>query len=444
MDIFLKWSMQEVKKFSWNTKRGLIAYSVLILFLSKGIIDWLKIPVFPVFPLFAILILVVPTAVHVFLWLIVRNIYYDFNILTVAFGISAGESSGDYYREIKKRFKRHICEYRIKSKVKVVELPDDVSFSDAASAEKYIIQKGMRLLIWGHTTEGTSNNVSQSQFNVRFSYQFNLRKNQKRTDFTEQVGLSLPGRAWGISAGNSLSELLVVSGNIIETSLYILGMCFATVPSKDYGMIAVEIFEDLRNILRKRRPDQDFPNLSAIEDKVKLNLEKLYNSLADYYSFINENPDEAIKYYEKLIAINQNNFSAHQGMALFKWLKGDREAAEYHTKRLLRIDPNASPGRLNKAFFLLYDRRYDEAWDQYKKIPALETLNVIEIICFIEREFEKMPDNLGLFFIAGWLNFNYGDHDRGKQQIQDFLNRAAGSENLTVFISEAIRIIGVR
>src|SRR3989338_4396726 len=154
--------LRELKSFEWQTKSGWLGYSSGIFLLSVFLIfslQQIKVPL----NLYLILgIFAVPQATHSLLWWIKRNFFYDSAVLTIAFAIATEESSKEYYREIKKRFKEQLATHNLQSRLKVKELPSDVNFADAKTAEEFIVKKGIRLLIWGNTIEGNLNNEPQS------------------------------------------------------------------------------------------------------------------------------------------------------------------------------------------------------------------------------------------------------------------------------------------
>ena len=162
--------IKELKEFEWQTKIGWLGYSVGIFIFSAAIIITLQQVKVPINLYWTLGIFLVPQIVHSATWFIKRNFFYDPSILTVAFAITTEEASKNYYREVKKRFKEQIATYKLQDRLKIRELPSDISFSDANTAEKFITRKGIRLLVWGNTIEGNLNNAPFTQFNIKLSY----------------------------------------------------------------------------------------------------------------------------------------------------------------------------------------------------------------------------------------------------------------------------------
>jgi len=436
--------LRELKGLEWSSKRGGFIYALVLFFLSSTIIPILGNTGISIGSKWVIITLLGLQIIHLIAWLIKRNYFYDASILTVAFAITTEENSHSYYREIKKRFREQIATYKLQEDVRIKELPTDINFSDAKSAETFIVKKGIRLLVWGNTTEGNIGNAPFSQFNVKLTYQHGVIDKEKQKKFVDDIGMAIQRRMWGIRQPDSFFHLVVVSGNVFEISLYTLGACLATAPNVIYLLKSVDVFEILQGILKTRRQDINFPNLQFVKQKTRSSLRDAYTSLLIFYGDRLKNLDKAIEYADKAIKIDENNFNAHQNMAVFQWLKGNKDKARFYTERAWHIRPGHPLPRFNKAFFFIYDRKYEQGLKQYKKIQYAGDTNIVDVIEFLEKEFEKFEDNLGLLFVAGWLNIQYADQIRGTTQLEEFLERAGNSSIYTVLIAETQKVLSNR
>lgn len=151
--------------------------------------------------------------------------------------------------------------------------------------------------------------------------------------------------------------------------------------------------------------------------------------------------DRAIKYADKAIKIDENNFNAHQNMAVFQWLKDNKDGARYHTDRAWHIIPGHPLPRFNRAFFLICDKKYEQGLEQYKRIEYVGNTNIVDVIEFLEKEFEKHRNNHGLLFVAGWLNVQYADQVRGTAQLKEFLELSGADPIYAVLVAEAQKVL---
>lgn len=429
--------IKELRGLEWASKRGAFVYALALFFLSATIISIFYKTGVVLGPKWTIVTILGLQIVHAVAWTIKRNYFYDPNTLTLAFAITTEDASQNYYREIKKKFREQIATHRLQDDIRVKELPSDISFSDAKSAEAFIVKKGIRLLVWGNTSEGNISNAPFSQFNVKLSYQHGVINKEKQKKFVDDIEMAIQRRVWGIRQPDSFFHLAVVSGNVFEISLYTLGACLATIPNVNYLLKSVDIFERLADILKTRKQDINFPNLQLVKQKVRSFLRDAYTFLSNRLKDI----DKAIEYADKAIRMDENNFNAHQSMALFQWLKGNKDKAHFHTERAWRIRPGHPLPRFNKAFFLIYDRKYEQGLKQYKKIQYVGDTNIVDVIEFLEKEFEKFEDNLGLLFVSGWINIQYADQVRGTAQLKTFLEKSKSDASYSILRDEVRKIL---
>jgi len=435
--------LRELRGIEWPTKTGWVIYSFAIFLLSWLIIMLLKQIGIALGPLLVGWILGGLQVAHFIAWVMKRNFFYDPDVLTIAFAVATEEASRSYYKEIKKKFREQITAHKLQDDIKVKELPTDVNFTDAKSAEAFILKRGIRLLVWGNTTEGNVVNIPFSQFNIQISYQYRALSKVRQEEFKKDIRTAIQRRMWGVRQSESFLHLAVVSGNILEISLYTLGACLATIPRVDYLLRSIDIFENLQNLLKERKQDLNFPNLQAVKQKTRSLLRDAYTFLVSYY-MDSKDLDGATRYAGKAIEIDENNFIAHQNMARLQWVKGNKDQASFHTKRAWHIRPGHPLPRFNKAFFLIINRNYEQALKQYKKIRYVGDTSIVDVIEFLESEFDKAKDNLGLLFIPGWLNIQYADQVRGVAQLEKFLKLANNDSIYSVLIAEASKILSSR
>jgi tetratricopeptide (TPR) repeat protein len=197
-------------------------------------------------------------------------------------------------------------------------------------------------------------------------------------------------------------------------------------------------------MLKNRQPDVNFPYLQEVKQKTRFLLRDLYSILMAYYWHVRKHLDKSMEYAHKVIKIDENNFNAHLNMAVFYWLKSDKQKAHSHTDRAWRIRPGHPLTRFNKAFFFLHDRNYEQALKQYKRIQYVGDTNIIDVIEFLEQEYEKAKDNAGFLFAAGWLNLKFADQLRGREQLLEFVAKSTGDSSYSVLIEEAKRVLNTR
>ena len=85
----------------------------------------------------------------------------------------------------------------------------------------------------------------------------------------------------------------------------------------------------------------------------------------------------------------------------------------------------------------MFERIFDLALKQYKKIKYAGETNTLGIAEFLRKEYEKTPGNLGLLFASGWVNINFADQLRGVSQLQEFLSQTRSLPEYEILRKEA-------
>lgn len=429
--------IRDLKDVEYGTRFGWIYYSIGLFILSVILILSLKAIGLSFNLWINLLFIVVVQFVHSSLWFSRRQKIFNLKNLVIAFAIATEKESKDYYKEIKKEFRRQVAKYKLESIIKIKELSSDVKFNNDNEAERYIKKKGIWVLLWGDTREGNLNNTPITQFNIKASFQFNQLDEEKRKSFLSDVNLATQRRVLSVWQKNSSYQLVIVSGNIVEISLFTLGACLATAPNIDYFLKSVLIFEKLHDILKRRKQDTNFPNLIFVKEKVRSLLDQSFSDLSSYFWQEKKDLDKAIEYGEQAIKINENNFNAHQDMAVWRWLSNEPELSKQHTNRAWKLRPGNPLPRFNRAFYLIVDKKFEAGFREYKKIKYVGNTNIVNVVDFIENEFEKNKNNLGFLFIAGWLNKLHVDQIRGIKLLEDFLSQAKDKDEYNYLVAEA-------
>lgn len=435
-----------------GTKGGYFAYAFIILIVTPLVIGALGFDII-IWDKLKIIFLIE------FLWGIYwlfssKTIIFSFRKIKIGFAIKTEKESKEHYREIEKQFIRNIESHNLSSTIQVINFPSDIIFQKKEKAERFIGQKNIHVLVWGDTREGTWKKDKVSEFNVRFSYSYSYSVLEEKKKFSDDIQEFTDGRAWIVSGFDSFDNIPVVSENITEIALYILGKSLASSRSLGLSLKAIEILEQLKTRLSKVNP-VFFPKVKQLKRKTDIYLYKIYISLylyygnkANYYKdFDPEKQKELIKpakdYAEKAVKINPDNFRPYQNLAFFEYMEGDIEKAKEYTQKVLEFTPRNPLPHFNLAFFALKERRYGDALDEYKKIRINEEVTILEIIAFLLRELEENPDNLGFLFASGWLNFKYADEEMGIEQLSDFLDQASRDTKFdySILIKEAKNLV---
>jgi hypothetical protein len=437
-------------KQSWLTKKGLLYYSIaLLIFLTSfalflsglgtgEILSDVGIQIKKIDVASTIIIILFA---HFLLWYILRQGIYISDKIIINFALKSELQSSISIREILKNIKRGLSNNSLGDIIEINYLPDDRVFHSSVDAEKYVKNKQVNLLVWGDTTEATRNNLPITIINLNFTYLHASLQSEQKKLLQKELRSASQRSVWEIDHTNSVIGITVVSGNIFEVSLFVLAACLITVPDIQYHLKAVIILEQLAVSLSAKRKDPNFPNLRDVQHQITNLLLQLYNNLSLYYSQSKQDFVKGEFYAQKALMLDSHNFGAHQNLALLYWKKGEETLSRKHSKIAWNIEQSNDLTRCNRAFLRIYDKNFEAGLRTYKKISHLEPFTVLQVVEFIESEYEKKSDNSGLLFAYAWISIKFGDSIRGKTKMEKFLRKVSANKEYTVLIEEAKRML---
>lgn len=359
-----------------------------------------------------------------FLWTLIWLIYSGRILITrrdkvsILFAVKVEEESKVIYRELLKSFRREVKNANLNNlfEIKILE---DIEFTQE-KAEKYVVEERVNLLIWGDTEELSFKGEPVTDLHLNFTYWYKASPS-RRPAFRRVIDEGIRNRAWDIFHLNKLPTLRIVSENLSESSIFIIAGCLVS-----FGFLKIAF--DLLSLLHKKiegiTNKSVFPNYSNFKRMIKNHLLQLGYLLC--FAFLKkDNFSEAKKYGLESLRFNSSFFPALLNLALVFWRSGDRIKAEEFSRKAYKADPSNTLNRFNKAFFFMLQGKYKKAAVQYKKISAIPSgTNILDIIDFLESEFKRRTDEPGLLFAAGYLNCEFADKKRGRQQLSKFLELA--------------------
>ena len=255
---------------------------------------------------------------------------------------------------------------------------------------------------------------------INFTYSYPKYINDKENKLGKLVILDIGSRLavknyWQIIENNSLEDINIVSNNLFDISLYIVGLTL-----KLYGRLgeSKEIFEKL------------YKKLEVSSDNFK---DLVRPHLFDcYIIFINEiiatkrNYTEGIIFCENILKIEENNYFALTNLAVFCYKVGDSNKCEKAVELLLGYYPKEPHTEVDVAFIRIIQGRYKNAYKHYSRLVKMGkiTFNFQEVIEFLSNEYEKIKEP-ALLYGAGVISYFWGDKILAKQDLDNFLKQAS-------------------
>lgn len=374
------------------------------------------------------------------LWLYHRLIsVFDTKTMSIGFAIQTdSEEASILYGQLQKAFRQEVGQLRLVDLVRIRKLPSDLRFDKDKAAEKYLMNRGLRVIIWGDTDTVTINRDKVSVFRIKVTYQHQPMDKANSEKLRMTLGRGVRRGVWGIRHDDSLDGLILVGSNVLEISLYTLAVCLISVRQVEFVEHGVKILENLLARLSTKNQDVNFPNLGEVQDQIADLLFSQYSALSTHYLIDKHNPGASYEWAKKAVELHPKDYMANIQAARTAWEIGNEEAAVLYTNKAGSVSPSESLHHLNYGFMRFYEGKYTNGLKQYSKLTnsILAKTNIMEVIEFIERIHDK-THKPALLYAAGWLSVRYGDSSRGSSLLRQFVAENEGDLDLAILIAAA-------
>ena len=331
-------------------------------------------------------------------------------------------NSGRYFNEIKKQLIGIIEQMGLSNIIVLKDFSDIYLFPDKKEAEAYRQKKNLDLIVWGEFSEDglKIDNQDINKMNLNFTYGYPRDTRDKENRLGKAIILDINSRLalknyWQIVDGNSYKDVEIISNNLSDISLYIVGLTL-----KFYGRLeeSQEIFEKLFQKLNIK--EDDFKNLV------------IPHLLDCYFLFIRDitlskkNFEKGIEYCNKMLALSENNHFALSNIAVFYYKTGDMKKCEEIVEKLLKLYPKDPITEIDVAFIRIMQKRYKNAFKHYNKVLSMEAVsfNPQEVIEFLGAEYEKCGEP-ALLYGSGIISYRFGgDKELTRMDLELFLKKA--------------------
>jgi tetratricopeptide (TPR) repeat protein len=405
----------------WKTKKGLAGYSLVIVFVVGGLLLLLRQLGLAIPPIWSILIIACSVTLHVLYWgweYIIYPMYIG--KIKIAFSLEI-PGRDPLLDELRQEFCSQLDSLNLMGKIKVLDVPSDKRFETNTEAEEYSRRKDINLLVWGHMKKGQLEGQQVAEFRLKFTCVYPKVSKKKIEELLQgDVKLAVVDRNWRIAVDNSFADIDAVARNLMEISLFIIGLCLLLWKDTER---CLEVFEKLRTCLQ-RGPQIKDKKRTAFQERFDYILIQALD-LRAMYLYQSDQAQECKKDLERMLQINNAIPGAHINLARLCYKDGNMRSARYHTNQADQLKPNNPLSIINRAFFAILDRKFQKAAGFYNRLPRAKDwsmgCNTLEVALFLEDERKKHKDNLGLLYAAGFMNYHFVDKRRGRLQLKNFV-----------------------
>lgn len=357
--------------------------------------------------------------------------------ISLLLSMKIDEDSEKYYRSIKQALESRLVDLDLKKKIRLAELGTDV-ISDNDDANRFAIQQGVDLVVWGDVLSAKKEGIPYSKFKLRYTFRHKRLPLKLFGVFLADVGLSLIRRKDDILDKDSYGDIIALVEDVLEPSLFIIGL--ALLVGNEYAR-AYEILTKLRDMLLTATREHTDTVRTVLLGRVNALLIEILLGQGDG-AFDFGRFQSAKKFYEDVLAVNPENLAVCTRLALICYKLGDIGSSKRYTSRAEEISKGNLFTLANEAFYALIELKWDTALSKYKKFETVPSVpfNVLESIAFLDEEYIKTK-NKGLLFAIGFFNILFVDRKEGRKTLESFIKRVKTQPEFSRMISYARHIV---
>ena len=399
------------------------------------------------FGIYALILIVI-----LFIWWFNRKLpkFHDRDI-GILFCFSEDENLFKISFRLKRSLQNELKHFNLKFKIR--NLPPNIKISDKVTAHKVRKLSNAYLIIWGPFESGNIEKKKVIGFtNINFTFKRPFVKDSLMPYIYAELGLGIVGKQWYIDPDNNFFDINLLSHNITEASLNIIGK--ALLISHDYDK-AIEVLKLLLTNYLLMKDQEGNPLMKTFTDSVKGALSYAYcNKCIDlYYKDVFPKLEQDIseeiirKGFEAIdsaIKINNKNGDFYSLRAIFYHLMGKLEFAidDISKNRQFSLKANGAP-HLSAAFLYFFSADLKKGLRQYsrafqKEIP-LQTIK--EVVIFIEKTLKKYPEKIQLHLALGIINKKRLNLNVAKKELKKFIEMANKQNIFRDFIPVAQKLL---
>ncbi len=341
----------------------------------------------------------------------------NFNIV-FSLDFEEGLNSGQYFKQIKNNFQQVLDDTGLSKSLKIIDFSDIKKFNNKKEAEDFRSKKGVDLIIWGNFSKDGLKEKGKliSEMNLNFTYGH---PDDKSGKLGAMILLDIGSRVaqkkyWKIFEDNSLNDIKIISDNIFDLSMYIVGLTL-----KIYGRIeeSVNLFERLLSRLQNKK--DDFANHAIFH------LIDCYSLIVFNSGVIKKDFQKGEDFCRKIIKFDKNSLFAISNLATFQYKTGQKGDAEKNVDLMLRLYPKHSLTEVDVAFIRILQKNYDNAFKHYENLIRMKNINFnpFEVVEFLDNEYKNTKEP-ALLYGSGILSYYWGDKKIGKDDLRLFVKKS--------------------
>ena len=342
----------------------------------------------------------------------------------------------NYYTQSLDLLRSFVAQCGLSNEIEIKDVGYDLITNDK-EAQKFVMRKGVSVVFHGRLF------LDQENGNFIHHYNFNVTW-RNPPQISEQIAklievdanLFYSNRNWNIKELDSKNDQQKVAGGFAEIVLFLV--VISQITDKKSTAKNIEILEKLSAIISRANagvnvtlksgeivPVEAIPFLR--QGRVNALLRDLY---LDYAGICIRNADykTAQRLLTSALLIPSDpagQISVLVPLAVSCYHLGQIDLAKKYSQQIGDIDNGNAHSLVNLAFLEIIEQNYDASASYYRRYVLGQNHNeqlVTQVVEFLNERSKEMPQERGLLFALGVLNFAYLDHEQGKADLSKFVS----------------------
>lgn len=300
----------------------------------------------------------------------------------------------------------------------MINIAQDI-ITDKVTAHKYREKNKVDLIIWGNAEYGNLNSQKVLRFDLHHTMSITQSLSEKLNQFLADVTLILAKKDWTIREVNELEEFKVVSNNLFETILFIIGIYFY---DEKHFPNSIRIFESILPLVMEKENKKEHIEHHLQAGRIRSLLVEQYFL---YAQLLHDDGKikESLVLFKKIPEHVPNPIPLFIMLARVSYLNGDAQSANDFTEKIRKMNRRHPAVCVNYAFFGIKQKNYDRVkfwYDEFIKQRDIIDIDLMSVITFLDEEFSQNPTELAFLYALGIVN-GYIDMVKRKKDLQRFI-----------------------
>ncbi|MDD5680678.1 MAG: hypothetical protein PHI59_05520 [Candidatus Omnitrophica bacterium] len=375
-------------------------------------------------------------ALIVFIWIWNRRIpKFSNRDIGILFCPSANEKLGKESERLKNSLQVELNKLGLKFKIR--NLPTNHLIKDLPAAHKLREASNCHLIIWGLFEEGKIKNTKTVGFpQIYFTYKMPQISHHLVPLFSAEIGIGVIGKKWYFDQENDFFEIEMLSKNITEASLNIIGKVLLVSGKFDTSIkvltvLLVEHLEPKRQsatpLLRAFIASTEFALSFAYYGKAK----KIYDD--EVFTHLDEDSNvdtlnQALDLVSNAIKYHSRNGDYYLLKAIYTFLLNRIPESRDPIMKAIQFSLRSSGvPHLSGAFIYMFDGDIERGLRWYRKASkrTVQIRTAEEVIHFIKSVLKKCPSKIQLHLALAVINNEWLDPKEAKNEFGIFIKEAA-------------------